>query len=145
MMLKVLGSSSSGNGYVLANGSEALLLEAGVRGADVKRALGFDLSGVAGCLITHEHGDHAGYVNDVLDMAIPVYASQGTIDALQVDGNRLPKPCRAGKMFSLGRFKILPFETKHDCAEPLGYYINHPETGNLLFATDTYYLPCTFA
>lgn len=33
----------------------------------------------------------------------------------------------------------------HDCAEPLGFFINHEETGNILFATDTYYLPSTFA
>ena len=30
-------------------------------------------------------------------------------------------------------------------AEPLGFFINHEETGNILFATDTYYLPCKFA
>ena len=143
--MKVLGSSSSGNGYVLTNGTEALILEAGVRGAEVKRALGFDVSGVAGCLITHEHGDHAGYVNDMLDMAIPVYASQGTIDNVTISGNRRPTPCRAGEILKLGRFTVLPFPTRHDCAEPLGYYIQHPETGNVLFATDTYYLPCKFA
>ena len=145
MKLKVLGSSSSGNGYVLSNGTEALLIEAGVRGAEVKRALGFDVSGVAGCLITHEHGDHAGYVNDMLDMARPVYASQGTIDNMKIAGTRRPRPCTAGEILELGKFTVLPFPTKHDCAEPLGYYIHHKEMGNVLFATDTYYLPCKFA
>lgn len=38
----------------------------------------------------------------------------------------------------------MPFKVKHDAAEPFGYLINHPETGTVLFATDTYYLEQTF-
>jgi len=51
----------------------------------------------------------------------------------------------ANKQFLVGNFKILPFAAKHDAAEPLGFFINHAESGNILFATDTYYLPCTFS
>lgn len=45
---------------------------------------------------------------------------------------------------NLGDFTVIPFPAKHDAAEPLGFYIWHEETGGILFATDTYYLPCTF-
>lgn len=50
----------------------------------------------------------------------------------------------AGTQFKLGSFTILPFDVKHDAAEPLGFLIYHPEAGNILFATDTYYIPYTF-
>lgn len=40
MELKVLGSSSNGNCYILDNGKEALILEAGVRFQEVKRLWG---------------------------------------------------------------------------------------------------------
>ena len=145
MTLKVLGSSSHGNCYILENESEALILEAGVKFTQVKHALNFNISKVVGCLITHEHKDHSKYINDFLEACISVYASAGTIHNTTIKGYRLPLMCEAGNLFTLGGFKIIPFGTKHDCAEPLGFFINHEETGNVLFATDTYYLPCKFA
>lgn len=144
MVLKVLGSSSQGNCYILENDSEALILEAGVKFSEVKHALGFNVAKVVGCLITHEHNDHAAYVSEVLKAAIPVYASEGTIRNLTIKGDRLPLPCEAGNLLRLGGFRIIPFDTKHDSAEPLGFFIDHVETGRVLFATDTCYLPCTF-
>ena len=62
MKLVVLGSSSSGNCYVLDAGNEALILEAGIRLNEVKKVLGFNIRKVVGCLITHQHGDHAKYI-----------------------------------------------------------------------------------
>lgn len=144
MELKVLGSGSLGNCYILENDSEALILEAGVNFTDVKKALSHNITKVVACLITHEHKDHAGHVNKVLGATIPVYASAGTIEHTNIEGDRKPHICRAGEMLTLGGFRVIPFETKHDSAEPLGFFINHAETGNILFATDTYYLPCTF-
>ena len=67
MELKVLGSSSNGNCYILDNGKEALLLEAGVRFQEVKKALGYNLRKVVGCLITHRHNDHAKYIKAMVD------------------------------------------------------------------------------
>ncbi len=145
MILKVLGSSSRGNCYVLENEREALILEAGIKFSEVKRALNFNITKVVGCLITHEHKDHAGHINEVLAACIPVWASEGTIKNTAVKGDRYPLICEAGSLFRLGGFRIIPFDVKHDSAEPLGFFINHEETGNILFATDTYYLPCTFA
>lgn len=144
MKLTVLGSSSAGNCYILQNESEALILEAGIGYNAVKRALGFNVRKVAGCLITHEHGDHAGHVKEFLAGAVPVYTSEGTAEALKLEGTRAPHICRAGELLTLGRFKVIPFDTKHDSAQPFGFLLQHPETGTVLFATDTYYLPCTF-
>ena len=123
MELKVLGSNSQGNCYILENENEALILEAGVKFAEVNRALNYNISKVVGCLITHEHKDHAGRINEVLDAIIPVYASEGTINNTTIKGNRLPYICTAGVLLTLGRFSIIPFGVKHDCAEPLGFFI----------------------
>lgn len=145
MVLKVLGSSSHGNCYILENDNEALILEAGINFSEVKRALGFNVAKVVGCLITHEHNDHAAHVSEVLKAAIPAYTSAGTAQNLTVKGDRKPQICTAGSLLQLGGFRVIPFATKHDSAEPLGFFIDHAETGRVLFATDTYYLPCTFA
>lgn len=33
----------------------------------------------------------------------------------------------------------MPFDVIHDAAEPFGYIIDHPESGKVLFITDTHY------
>lgn len=141
MVLKVLGSSSKGNCYILENDSEALILEAGVRFSDVQKALNFNISKVKGCLISHEHKDHIGFVT-TFPRFIKCYCSRGTAQDIEPDRVSTISPDR---LFSVGGFKVIPFSTVHDAAEPLGFFINHEETGNILFATDTSYLPCTFS
>lgn len=149
MELTVLGSNSSGNCYVLQNGTEALVIEAGVPFMEVKKAVGFEVSKIQGVLISHEHGDHAKYVNQYLDAHVDVMASNGTLDALIEKIKSKQKPMILEPVnkvvVTVGNFKVLPFGVKHDAAEPLGFFIHHPETGNVLFATDTYYLPYTFS
>ena len=55
MILKVLGSSSKGNCYLLKSAKDVLILEAGVTIKDIKIGLDFNFRDVVGCLITHEH------------------------------------------------------------------------------------------
>jgi phosphoribosyl 1,2-cyclic phosphodiesterase len=144
MKLKVLGSSSAGNCYILENDSEALILEAGVKFAEVQRALSFNIGKIVGCLITHEHKDHAGHILS-FPRFIDVFCSKGTADSADIGEKTKIHVISENKPFTTGAFRIIPFAAKHDAAEPLGFFINHAETGNVLFATDTYYLPCTFA
>ncbi|MDR1459709.1 MAG: MBL fold metallo-hydrolase [Bacteroidales bacterium] len=144
MKLKVLGSSSAGNCYILENDSEVLILEAGVKFAEVQRALNFNISKIVACLITHEHNDHAGKILS-FPRFVDVFCSRGTADSADIGEKTKTHIVSANKPFRIGTFRIIPFSTMHDAAEPLGFFINHHETGNVLFATDTYYLPCTFA
>lgn len=143
MKLKVLGSSSSGNCYILENEKEALIIELGLPFSQIKKGLDFKLDKVVGALVTHEHGDHAKSVKDAIKSGIDVYTSQGTIDKL--GENRRLKPLSNKVMVKIGGFSIIPFDVKHDCAEPLGFFINHEETGKFFFATDTQYLPSKFS
>ena len=145
MNLKVLGSSSKGNCYLIENESEVLILECGVNIFEIKKALGFTFKKVVGCLLTHEHGDHAKSVDDILNMGVALYTSRGTIRslALNVDHHRL-NVISAGQMFQVGAFKVIPFKTEHDVAEPLGFVINHPECGSICFITDSFFVRDTF-
>jgi phosphoribosyl 1,2-cyclic phosphodiesterase len=144
MKLQVLSSSSYGNCYLFYNRSETLIVEAGVKFSEVQKALNYDLSTVVGCLVSHEHLDHMGRVEEFLQAAIPVYCSRGSVDRFNFKGLRRPEVCSHEKAFCLGNFKVLPFEIEHDATEPLGYLISHPETGKILFLTDTYYSEYTF-
>lgn len=141
MRLHVIGSSSAGNGYVLDNGTEALVIECGVPLSDVKKALGFNISMIMGAIISHIHNDHSGFAKQYSDARIRILALQDVIN-----GKKLGKTAQALDMmqtYHFGGFKVLPFPVQHDvpCA---GYLIHHQECGNVLFATDTYYLKYKF-
>ncbi len=146
MRLTILGSSSAANGYVLDNGREALAIECGCPLSDLQRTVGFDLRRVAGVLLTHEHGDHARHALKYVKAALPLYASEGTLMKLpeEVLASTFSRPVRSPKPFRVGGFRVLPFDVRHDAAEPLGFIISHPEMGAAVFATDTRFLPYTF-
>lgn len=145
MELKILGSNSASNCYVFDNGKEALVVECGMPFKEVKKTVNFDISRIVGCLISHEHGDHAKEVQKFIDSRIPVYMSNGTAKSLDLDmKNRLLSTMVDSGIYHIGNFTVQAFNVQHDCAEPFGFLIHHPETGMILFATDTYYLAYTF-
>ena len=144
-MIKVIATGSRGNFYILEAGEEILLLECGINIKDIKKALNFDLSKVVGCLLSHSHNDHCKAVEEVLKVT-DVFTSKGTKEELQ-ERFQLNRHCfeiEHNKPFEVGNFMIVPFNTQHDTNEPLGFLIHHKEIGNVIFATDTYYLKYKF-
>lgn len=143
MRLKVLGSSSKGNSYLLESEKETLMLECGIPFKSIIKGLNFNLMNVVGCLLTHCHKDHSKAINDVIKNSIDVYSSNGTFESLGINNYHCMK-IKSKQQFEIGNFTILPFDTQHDCAEPLGYLIQHNEMGKLLFITDSYYCKYSF-
>ncbi|NLT17199.1 MAG: MBL fold metallo-hydrolase, partial [Clostridiales bacterium] len=82
MMLCPLFSGSSGNAVYVGTQKTGLLIDAGLSGIVIERALqaqGLDPARLDGILITHEHIDHikgAGVLSRRHD--IPVYANEKT-------------------------------------------------------------------
>ena len=143
MRLKVIGSGSAGNAYLLYNNKEALLIECGIRVKYIKEALDYDLAKLAGCLISHEHLDHCKSARQLLDAGIDLYSSRGTLTALGIQQHHR---CHTvdNQPFQMGNFLVMAFDVKHDAAEPVGFLIEHDETGLILFLTDSYFVPYTF-
>jgi phosphoribosyl 1,2-cyclic phosphodiesterase len=143
MILTVLGSSSKGNCYILENDDEALIIEAGINPKEIKKALNFDISKVKGVICSHRHFDHSKYIKDFQGQGINVYANLETFEAHKP----WPFPTRIviniREIHNVGNFKIMGFDLNHDVPN-LGFYINHPETGNIVFATDTDKIPYKF-
>ncbi|TFI64602.1 MBL fold metallo-hydrolase, partial [Carnobacterium divergens] len=104
-----------------------------------------DWQSVDGCLITHEHGDHSKYANELLKTtSIDIFTSKGTQETLKLPSYRVHclEPL---KQKQIGNWSIIPFPTEHDASEPLGYLIQSNKTNEkLLFATDTYYIRYKF-
>lgn len=142
MTFTSLASSSHGNCYVVSDGETAILLECGISFRRIKKGLGFDLSAIRGCLVSHEHKDHAKSVMDMIKSGVEVFASEGTAEALDC---ALITTVEAGAQFRAGSLEIMPFRTWHDAKEPLGFLIYSRQDGErLVFATDTVNLGHTF-
>lgn len=138
-----LGSSSAGNAYRITDGKTPLLLDAGLRYKDIQRGLAFRVSELAGCLVSHDHGDHSIAIKDLIKAGVDIYTSSGTAEALRIDSHRVRRvsalePC------TIGTWSILPFDVQHDVAEPLGFLLANTAGDKLLFATDTYYIKHRF-
>lgn len=144
MNLKVIGSGSKGNAYLLENEEEALLIECGVGISKIKEALKFDFKKLKGCIVTHEHGDHSQSVSKLMSYGIDVHATTGTHKALSTYGSHRANCFQYREFFTIGNFKIMAFDVLHDAAEPCGFVINHKDTGNVLFLTDLIFSAYTF-
>ena len=141
--IKTLASGSSGNAYLIDDGHSQLLLECGINFKDIQIALNFKTSDISSCLVSHEHKDHSKGIKDVLRAGIDVYTSQGTADAEGIKHHRL-KIIESKKTYSIGTWKVLPFDVEHDVNEPLGFLLMNEVGDKLLFATDTYYVRYRF-
>lgn len=140
---EAFASGSKGNLYTVTDGITKIMIECGVAFKDVKKALNYKVSDIAGCLISHEHSDHAKGIKDLMKFGIDCYASQGTFEALKVAGHRM-HPIKSLEQFQIGTWSVLPFDTNHDCAEPLGFLIANGLGEKLLFITDSFYVKYKF-
>lgn len=143
MEIRVLASSSAGNCYWISDGKTSLLLEAGIRFEEIRKGVRFQVSTIAGCLVSHEHGDHAKSVADVMKAGVDVYASAGTIEALGISGHRV-RTLKVLEPVRIGTWTILPFDTVHDAAEPLGFLLASTTGAKLLYLTDSAYCKYRF-
>lgn len=145
--IKIQGSSSAGNNYVLVDGEASLMIEAGLRVKEVMKK-GINFKSVQGLLITHEHGDHAKYAQDMLLVgSFDLWASEGTLKAIGIE--RRAHILKSGQQQRIGDWLIKPFGVIHDhpkarAREPLGFLILSPSGKKIVFMTDTNYAPKQF-
>lgn len=144
MKLKVLGSGSSGNCYILENGNEALIIEAGLPFMEVKKALNFNVMKIVGVLASHVHGDHAKYIDEYKRAGIKHFSPYDMSHHTSAECNYM------------GNFRVKDFSNSDKSGRWLhnngdgsecpcyGFYITHPEMGSLVYATDTEYVRWRF-
>lgn len=149
MEIEPIASGSTGNCYRISDGKTKILIEAGIPVTRIMQACGFRMWEISGCLVSHEHGDHASHAQDLTRYGIEVYTSQGTIEGTRqfryALHGPLVHPVKAMQAFQIRSLTILPFDVEHDANEPLGFLIKSEMTGEkLLFFTDTFYIKYRF-
>ena len=139
-----IGSSSSGNSYLISNGKTDIILDVGLSAKRIKEGLhqvGKAPMSVKGILVTHEHIDHVRSIRAMSKCCeqARVMASEGTVNSCEkfkyVDKQRLDI-VKAGDMNCIGDMEIKTFGLSHDAAEPVGYSFSC-DAGKLVVVTDT--------
>ena len=136
MVLKVLGSSSKGNCYILEASDGVLIIEAGIPAIDVKKALHFKINNVLGCIISHQHRDHSKFLKDIISSGIKVLALEDVFVSHNISNHSFCKTIEPMHGYKIGSFKIFAIPVSHD-VPCLGFIVEHQEMGKMLFITDT--------
>ena len=144
LQIKPLASGSSGNCYLIKDGSSSLLIEAGIPLQKIKEGLNYKVHELDGCLISHEHKDHCKSAGEIAKCGIDLYLSKGTFEQMNIISHRV-NIIENKQQFELNNWTIVPFELKHDAEEPTGFLIYSQSTNEILtYITDTMYSKAVF-
>lgn len=128
--LQCLGSSSSGNSFILTVGDDKLIIDLGVKWSEILSGLDYDIENVRGCLCSHVHGDHSKSIQNAIYYCLDVFSCQGVKD--KFEDVKVLEPL---KVSTIGPFKVVPLPLKHN-VENYGFIIYHEGLGKLLYAVD---------
>ena len=120
-------SGSSGNCYLIRSEESAILVDAGISGRKIFRALAsveVDPPDVSAVLITHEHSDHVRSLKTIARKMphIRACANSGTwknIGSLVAEKQRAV--FQTGEPFYINDIKVNSFPLSHDAEEPVGF------------------------
>lgn len=140
-----LASGSSGNSYVIKEGDDVLLIEAGLSPSKLKQGLwdnDINLSDITACLISHVHQDHFKAAEFLTGRGIDIYIPEGTeLDfRMEVRLDRL-NHLEPNTISRIGNFIVCTVGLEHDGMVNFGFYGRHVKTKKTFFyATDTMYI-----
>ena len=144
MKIQTFVSSSKANCYQISDSETTILIEAGLSLKKLLKLPDFDISKISGILISHSHTDHSEFINDFLKLGIVCYMTFETAESLNLN-SPFVEIIEPKKSFKIGSFTIKSFETQHDCAGSVGFWIKSElENKRLVFATDTFYIKYKF-
>jgi phosphoribosyl 1,2-cyclic phosphodiesterase len=125
----VLASGSQGNAIYVSDARSAILIDAGLSGAEIERRMrlrDLDPAGLSAIVVSHEHGDHVRGVGVLARRyGLAVYTTPPTAAAAARQLGRLDRmvPFAAGEAFAIGRLRIQPFATPHDAVDSTGFTV----------------------
>ncbi len=131
MRLSVLASSSRGNASVISAGGTALMVDAGISAARIRKGLAeceLSVSALQGIFLTHEHHDHICGLGVLSKKdALHLYCSRYLVSDLRpgVAAHTSFTCLEHGSCIKLGELSVTAFNVRHDAYEPFGYLIEH--------------------
>lgn len=144
MVVKTINSGSKGNGYALISGEDVLLLECGVPAKDMLKTIDYQISKVSGCMVSHVHKDHVGYIKQYMQYGIKIYTSDEVETDIETVMGEKTVGLQRMRRYQIGSFSVIPFRVPHGETECDGWLIDSPD-GRILFITDAEYCPYDFS
>lgn len=137
--LKVIGSSSKGNCYVLTNNDTSIMLDCGVKSEKIMKYV--DIDKIDGIIITHCHQDHCKGIKKIKDYVnCKIYSNKETLDILPVIETQ-KEEIESGQIFQIGSFTIISFDIEHD-VKNFGYLIkDNISNHKIVYITDCGMIP----
>lgn len=139
-----LCSSSSGNSTYIGHAGGGILIDAGTNAKQLTIALekiSIDPDSIHGIFVTHEHSDHIGALRVFASRYhIPVFASQGTLDALDKAGHLkgdFEVNIIGEDSVEVCGMDVSGIVTSHDSAQSRGYTVMMPDERKISVVTDT--------
>jgi phosphoribosyl 1,2-cyclic phosphodiesterase len=124
-----LNSGSNGNCYYVGNGSDAVLIDAGISCRETEKrmkALGLAIKTVKAIFVSHEHGDHIRGVSTLANKySLPVYITPATAKHGPILIKHLSRPFTAGIPVTVGELSVMPFAKRHDAADPHSFIVSY--------------------
>lgn len=123
-----LNSGSNGNCYYIGNGTDAVLVDAGISCRETERRLkSLDLhtSRIRAIFISHEHSDHISGLRVLsAKYQLPVYITEATQRGCPAGINpTLVNRFATGEPVKLGSLSIFPFRKEHDANDPHSFVV----------------------
>lgn len=128
-----LNSGSNGNCYYIGNGSEAILVDAGLSCRETEKRmfrLGLSLNAVKAIFITHEHTDHVfGLPVIAKKYQLPVYITNRTrLNSNLCIESHLIHSFIAYEPVEIGSLSVQAFPKIHDAADPHSFIVSSSAT-----------------
>lgn len=144
MIVAPLSSGSAGNAYYFESDGTSILVDAGLGTRETRKRLeqvGRDIEKLRAIVVTHEHYDHIrGAERIARKYGIPIYLTQGTLDASEID--RIETPIVVfpnDTTFAIGELNIHARRTLHDAADPACFVIEARDGTRVGIASDLGY------
>lgn len=140
MILKTVATGSSGNCHLLiADNGETLILDCGVPIKEIKKGLGWNIKNVVGVLCTHRHLDHSKSAVELYNTGFYAVAPYLIASGSEKLSYKLKKSRFDISAFALKTVDGKWTHTNGDGSECpcYGFWIQHPEMGTMIYATDT--------
>jgi len=124
-----LYSGSSGNALYIEYKDTKILIDAGVSGIKIEKALNHiekEASDLTAIVITHEHSDHISGVGVMSRRYnLPIYINKGTWSETKGSIGKINEAnvfyFKSNETFVLGDFNVHPFSIPHDATDPVGF------------------------
>lgn len=138
MEIQVIASGSTGNAYLVNDGTTSVLLDAGVPLKQIQAACRYQLNRIKGCFISHSHKDHSKAAEKLAERGINIYLAADTLQEIKGQGHRF-KVIEPQQQIEVGNLIVMPFALEHD-VNNYGYLIFSKATKEkLVYITDTAY------